>query len=59
MDTMVRFGGNESVGRAYVRKLGEKLLDTLRGREEQGMAECWNRVRRCMDDNIFRTLGMY
>ena len=56
---MVRFGGNESVGRAYVRKLGEKLLDTLRGREEQGMAECWNRVRRCMDDNIFRTLGMY
>ena len=55
---MVQFGGGESVEREDIQKLGEKLLDTLRGREEQGSLERWNRVGRCMDDNIFESLGM-
>ena len=56
---MARFGGGESVGREDIRKHREKLLDTLRGGEEQGLLDCWNRIGRCMDDNIFGTLGMY
>ena len=55
---MVQFGGGESVEREDIQKLGEKLLDTLRGREEQGSLERWNRVGRCRDANIFETLGM-
>ena len=52
------FGGGKSVRKQDVQKLGEKFLDTLRGGEEQGGAEHWNRVGRCMDDKIFGTLGM-
>ena len=58
VDLMTWLGGGEIVGGEHVWELGEHLLDTRRGREEQEAAECWNRIGRSLDDNIFRTLGM-
>ena len=41
VDTMARLGGSEAVGREDVWELGEELLDTLRGGEEQGVEQGW------------------
>jgi len=35
-NTITRFGGHETVRGNYIRKLGEKVGDTLRGGKEVG-----------------------